>query len=56
MRARGRTAQALAAGAGSGVRTVKREIDEPLNAGLPLAAHVAATASQYIAEHFAKIG
>ena len=44
IRASDKTAQALAAGAGSGVPVVKREIDKP---GLRLAAHVAATVSQY---------
>jgi len=55
IRASDEAAQALAAGSGAQVGVVKREVDEPLNAGLHLARAVGRLRLD-IGEHLAKIG
>src|SRR5712664_1099889 len=55
LRASDKTAQALAAGSGTHVGVVKREVDEPLNAGVHLARAFGRLLLD-ISEHLAKIG
>ena len=55
IRASDETAQALAAGSGTHVGVVKREVDEPLNAGVHLARAFGRLLLD-ISEHLAKIG